>query len=776
MNLTDVYFVLEWYSYIFLIGILFIPLTQRIFSKFTDSGYIFAKTLGILLISYSTFLLGVSHILSFSRGGVFFILIFFGVIQFLRFRFSFVTFFQTKKKYFLVEELLFLSGLFLWSYVRGFAPEIHGLEKYMDYGFINSILRAEYFPPKDIWLSPELINYYYFGHFVTAVLTKLSDIPSRVTYNLMLGTLVGLTFASSFSIAINLFAPVKSALQKHFLKIILAGLLTASLVTFSGNLHSIYTLYKPYENEKPIPFWELGGPLYTTERENAQRDESKDTTHFRIIPSLNTFPNSYWYPNATRFIHNTIHEFPLYSWVVSDLHGHVTDIPFVLLATAYALSLYFKSLPEKNSLQEKNRRINSKLEKIIGKKFFTLFFHSGKQFSSLAFAGFLLATLYMTNAWDGMIYMLLFALVIFILFWQGSKERGLIQKIISFFPTFILSMAAVFLSFVVFALPFSLFFNPSSIVGGIGLLCAPKFLIAIERIGPFLFEADHCQRSPLWQLFILYGFFYFFIISFLLFLSRVKKMLVSDIFVLILIFLGTVLILIPEFIYLKDIYPDHYRANTMFKLVFQAFILLSIASGYIIVRIISSIKYQALRLRTLLIYSVFFIFSLFLLSIVFIYPFQATNSYYGNLTNYKGLDGLMYLKESYPNDFAAIKWLNKNITGQPIILEAQGDSYTDYARVSSNTGLPTVLGWTVHEWLWRGSYDVPAPRIGEIQTIYETNNIESARKLLRKYYVQYVFVGELEREKYPALNEEKFLEFGQLVFQKGETRIYIITP
>ncbi len=55
-----------------------------------------------------------------------------------------------------------------------------------------------------------------------------------------------------------------------------------------------------------------------------------------------------------------------------------------------------------------------------------------------------------------------------------------------------------------------------------------------------------------------------------------------------LILLSLLLIIIPEFIYVKDIYPEHYRANTMFKLVFQAFMMLSLVSSYTIVRILSS--------------------------------------------------------------------------------------------------------------------------------------------------------------------------------------------
>jgi len=157
-----------------------------------------------------------------------------------------------------------------------------------------------------------------------------------------------------------------------------------------------------------------------------------------------------------------------------------------------------------------------------------------------------------------------------------------------------------------------------------------------------------------------------------------------------------------------------------------------------------------------------------------IYPYFAVNSYYGNLQTYKGLDGTQYLGNLYPSDYQAILWLNKNIKGQPVILEAQGDSYTDYARVSSNTGLPTVLGWTVHEWLWRGTYDIPAPRINEVKNLYEANNINSAKQLIKKYNISLIFVGDLERQKYLMLNENTFKDLGKIIYNKGTTKIYQI--
>ena len=108
-------------------------------------------------------------------------------------------------------------------------------------------------------------------------------------------------------------------------------------------------------------------------------------------------------------------------------------------------------------------------------------------------------------------------------------------------------------------------------------------------------------------------------------------------------------------------------------------------------------------------------------------------------------------------------------------MEAQGDSYTDYARVSANTGLPTVLGWTVHEWLWRGSYDIPAPRIEEVKKMYESRNLAETESLLKKHDVAYIFIGNLEKQKYPLLYEEKFKILGNPVYKNSNTTIYKIT-
>jgi uncharacterized membrane protein len=336
-------------------------------------------------------------------------------------------------------------------------------------------------------------------------------------------------------------------------------------------------------------------------------------------------------------------------------------------------------------------------------------------------------------------------------------------------------------STILFSLPFWLSFKPFGT--GIGIICAPQFLTDLGRVGPFLFEANHCTRSPLWMLLILWGFPLFIVISFVFSKIRLtaKRLTLNalhptDLLVLILALASFILILIPEFFYIKDIYPAHFRANTLFKFSYQAFIILGLICGYMMTRLLTILensKFYILHFTLLILFT-----------LVAIYPYFAINSYYSGLKIYSGLNGLSYLSNLYPNDYQAILWLKKNIKGsaegevrqgrQPVILEAQGDSYSDFARVSANTGLPTVIGWPVHEWLWRGSYDEAGKRSADVTTLYESADLNQTKDLLKKYDVSYVFVGTLERQKYLKLNENKFQVLGKIIFSSSQTRIYQI--
>ncbi|HSD98248.1 MAG TPA: DUF2298 domain-containing protein, partial [Patescibacteria group bacterium] len=519
----------------------------------------------------------------------------------------------------------------------------------------------------------------------------------------------------SFSLGANFIFLLQKQLRQNikFFNVVTAGIITAILLTFGGNLHTLYTFFTPYHNDSPVAPIELAF-------------------------SPQTFPNQYWYPNATRFIYHTIHEFPVYSFVVSDLHGHVLDIPAVLLMISVLLLF-----------------------------FLTPFTKSLKFFLRIILLGSLASIMYMTNAWDGLIYVGVATFVIFIKITFQTKK-------IQFSKELLLGLCTLFVSFIVISLPFSFFFKPFA--SQIGINCAPQALLNLGHFGPIVFEPGYCQTSPLWQLAILYGFFFFWFVSLAAFITRAyrktKQTTSIDLFVLGMGILGFFLIIIPEFVYLKDIYTTYFRANTMFKLVYQSFILLSLVSGYSIYRIFSIFARDKKNIIKRLAVFCYTTMSIIMLSLVLIYPYFAVMSYFNQLKNFQGLNGTVYLKKISPDDYRAVLWINQHIQGQPTMLEAQGDSYTDYERISSNTGLPTVFGWMVHEWLWRGTYDIVPQRIADVKALYESPSIDETKTLLHKYNIAYVYIGDMERSKYEKIDEKKFIQLGTVVYSSENVKIY----
>jgi uncharacterized membrane protein len=685
--LADFKFIAFWWLFILGFSLLFLPLTFTLFHKFFDRGYIFAKILSLTLVTYIIFCLSVIRLLPFTSLSILFVLLvilladlyyLFGQNKWSLFKKTFLSSF----KFFLFEEILFLVVFAIWSYVRGHTPDIDGLEKYMDWGFINSALRTTFLPPADMWYAGSPINYYYFGHLIFALLTKVSGLPSAITYNLSIATVCALTFVSTFSLSANLvFHYLKSNIH-HLKSIILAGLISALLLTFGGNLH----------------------PLYKIIRTDIQNNGYLDLS----IKAIKLAASTYWYPDATRFIgfdpdvnNKTIHEFPLYSFVVSDLHGHMNDIPLILCFLAFLFSY---------SLSARKLKIDPLL---------------------FLPAGLFLSIAYMTNAWDIFVYGLFFGL--FLLFFCKN-----------FWLTIKLGLLTI-LFWYLFTLPYSLNFIPMA--EGLKLVDA---------------------RSAFYQLLVLYGGFWLISLPFLVYLAylfyKKTKLTQSDIFVLSLVVLAIILVIIPELIYIKDIYiTEHRRANTMFKLVYQAFIMYSLSGGYILIRLQKFFIYRLLFLLVLMAH--------------LIYPYFAIKSYRDSHSEFKywGLRGTDYLQEQFPDNLAVINWINTNVTGQPHLVEAVGDSYTKFNQVSSATGLPTVVGWLVHEWLWRGGYDGPGSRSTEVATIYESTDPVKVKDLLFKYSVKYILVGDQEREKYPKLSEEKFSSFSRVIFQSNDTRLWQLT-
>ena len=119
---------LQWYFVLFAVGLIFIPFSQKLFGSFIDKGYAFSKTVGIILITYSVFVLGVTRLFPYGWLGI---MIVTTVLGYLNWRVRKKNYRITKT--IVIEELLFLCSFLFLSFIRSQEPSIHGLEKFMDY-------------------------------------------------------------------------------------------------------------------------------------------------------------------------------------------------------------------------------------------------------------------------------------------------------------------------------------------------------------------------------------------------------------------------------------------------------------------------------------------------------------------------------------------------------------------------------------------------------------------------------------------------------------------
>ncbi|OGM28350.1 hypothetical protein A2962_00705 [Candidatus Woesebacteria bacterium RIFCSPLOWO2_01_FULL_39_61] len=693
----DLLNIFTWWSTFFLVGLISAPVTFLLFKdRFLSSAFI--KTVGFIFITFTIFVLSSLKIAPFSNFYLYLVIGFWIIINLaflIKHKDKLFKMFKKNIRVLILQEILFTFGLLTWSYVRTHQPDILGLEKLMDFGFINSILRTKYLPPADMWFAGKSINYYWFGHLWVAVATKITQIPSYITYNLMLATIMGLSLSGSFAIATFLLSQLKpkseakaSSLASSVPKlgslgnsevrlktraVIAAGILSGFALILAGNFHSAVYVLK----------------------------EGKD---------------KYWYPDATRFIgynpetnDKTIHEFPIYSFIVSDLHPHLINLPIVLMFIGL-LASFMKDFASFN-------------------------------YKKTLVLGFTLGIFFMANTWDFGNYLLVSGVTIFI--FNLKKHR---LRIKTFIHT-ALQTGTMLL---------------------IALLTSLLFIIHFESIAQGVALVK--THSPLWQLAILWGFPLIITILYWLTLfletKRFKNVSFSDLFTLSLLASAWILILLPEVIYVKDIYTaSYYRANTMFKLTYQAFVIFYTLCGYIAIRTLIFLKELKLKIPLLLIYVVIF-------SAIFMYPAFGIKSYYSDLKNYKGLSGNTWLKERYPEIYQAVGWFRISVPDQPVILEAPGDSYTEFNIISSYSGLPTVSGWFVHEWLWRGDSKFPQERVGEIDQIYQSEDIELTKRLLEKYQVKFVIIGPFERQKFQLIKEDKFRSLGGVVFQTPGITVY----
>ena len=784
--------VIIWCLSITLIGLAVFPSVSTLFIRFEDRGIIFSNMIGLLFISGIHFALNTMHLLPFTQAGC---LITAAVVCAV----NIVLFYKGKlAKNFkginisliAAEEAVLLFLYIIWVWIIGYRPGAYGTEKFMDYGFVTSMLKSQWMPFEDMWYAGEPINYYYGGQYVTAWIAKLCGVSAGIAYTTMRATIA----AFSFSLPLALVYQMLRERFKESVRIPWTGGVLAGLACgFCGNFH--YVIY--------------GIILETANR-------------------IKGVEYSYWFPDSTRYIgydpdlpDKTIHEYPAYSTILGDLHAHYINILFVVTVTAIAYAFAQRILAEGREPEEKEWTAKSLAKEIFLQP-------------ELILIGLMTGYFRFTNFWDFPIYFVVCGSVVFFMnLWKYGRSIRRFAAVMAGQAVF------AFLLGVIAALPFTLTFDQIStevglvhshtqfyqfmILWGLPLAVSILFIAVLvreqrtklllarnairltgrreaaekekadppesgeetadmEEINAVLADLqgtdarymdseradagrtdsdmDGAERRP--------G-------------THVKKgaerkkdqnsegtvllgLMLPDLAALLFALCAIGLILMPEVIYVKDIYGgEHYRANTMFKLTYQAWILFAIVMGYALIRILAGSMKSACVLASV---------CTALLLLTLGYMPRGIMDWFGNIFDPSlriGTDASVFVDESFHTDFAAITWLNNEVKGRPVCLEAPGDSYSTRERVSVATGLPTVAGWYVHEWLWRGDPDAVSERNKDIEAIYTSGDEKLVKSLIEKYNITYIYIGTQERQAYYNSITDVFLQgLGEVVFSDGE--------
>lgn len=698
-----------------------LPVLFIIYKNTPDKGFALSPIITTIIISYSAWLLSSLKLLSFSVHTLFLIFSFYlglNLIIFLKIRKELYREYK-RNRLITVEVFIFIFLFVLFLLIRLGNPDlwhpIMGGEKPMDFAFLNSITNTKFFPPKDPWFSGENINYYYFGQVIVATLSKISFVPNQYFYNFVIPFLFAISGLIAFS---TTYLISKSKI---------AGIISVFLLLIAGNWAQIKVIFDYFSGK----------------------------SHF-----INS-----WYWTASRVMpNNEINEFPFFSFLYADLHAHLISIPLVISIVYLVVSI---------------------------KK--TLLFW--QLYKSFLLIGFFTGLVIMTNIWDYPTVMIIISLSIVV---RIFKFKGVFLKKIGMV---LLLNLVVFCSSYITALPFLIHYKSGdfgiSIYQGIRtnwfdfVLINGSFLVLIILF--LLTRVNFANKKMILLSFLVTfcGLLVFLIsplLAFLILSAILIKILISKQFftsqndssAILLIIISMMLFLIPDVV---DFRLGLGRMNTVFKFYFQAWIFLSISAGWMIIKIWNSLK------KNVILKKIFLSTLLLIFFITLCYPITATfakiNDRFGKDTDVT-FNGMNFMNSSIyrdknntvelNGDYLAIEWIKNNIDVGAIIAEAQIPIYGWGSRISVYTGRQTILGWDWHEIAHRAYLDddVIRSRSSDINVLYTTVNQSEIEDILKKYSVDYIYYGDLERKHYKNFKMSVFdlSPFLRKVYENDNTKIY----
>lgn len=655
MLLTHIYWIFLIWLITGILGLISMPICRLIFKSASDKGYAFSKIVGWLAISYLAFVLATLKIFQLplpALAAAFLLWLAFNSFLFLKKR---ENIFPNLKSVIVVEAIFLLafSGIIL---IKSWQPEIYQIERFMDFGFIESLRNSVSLPAQDIWLSGHTLNYYYFGHFIGFIVLSLTGINTVPGFYLLTALIFALLACSVYRLG-------------------------ADMAERAGPIAGLVSIFSVL----------IAGTWY-------------------MVPKLFKGMASFFYPEPTRVIVGTITEMPIYSFIVAELHAHVWGLISGILVLAILYSIWRGQSP-----------------RVFGPPFFGLVFVLGMAF--------------MINSWDALTLGFLSAAVLFV------KYRWDMRLLL-------LPPAAFLIS-----LPWA-FFNKAPVTSA----------------GFIFFPSAFGHWFSFWGSVIMVPIIYFILrIGRERFSTQIERETFSTSkFPGVVMLSGIFFLILMELAYAKDVLSqgEWYRANTVFKLTLQVWLWLNIFAGPLFVWLYFSFKKRLAKVICVSFLAIY-------LFVGSIYPVIAVKQSSLQGKKFTGIDhGLDWWKNKYPDDYEAYLFL-KNLKDSlsqsekiKIIVEAEGDSYTDISRFSVFLGWPTVVGWPVHEWTWRGSYDEVGKRRTDVIKIYTGSDAEEARALLNYYNVDYIIVGQIEKQRYDELlRTEKLRGLGNVIFERGQTFI-----